>query len=162
MKGVMLLEQYQYNLFADYFQFYVEDENPEDVKEQIWNDEQSVEMGLGFGKDVIAVGTERNFTVPFSLEIHDSEPQDDFSVWDRVNECSIDIHSGTMVVYGCTDYRPDAARIQVTPGCYRARIYYGGLDTVTEFDKGDDVYKMALWAAPFSEMKILKKRIKKP
>jgi hypothetical protein len=157
----MLLQQYQYQLFADYFQFYVEDENPEDRTEHIWNDERTVEIALALGKGIIAVGTERNFTVPFTLEIHDSEPDDDFSVWDRINECSIDVSSGILVISGCTDYRPDAARVKISPQCYRARIYYGALDTVTEFDKGDDHYKMILWVAPFAEMKVLKERIKK-
>ena len=146
----MRLQQYQYQLFADYFQFYVQDENPKDTTEHIWDDKRTIEIGLALGKGIIAVGTERNFTVPFTLEIHDSEPDDDFSIWDRVNECSIEVPSGVLVIFGCTDYRPDAAR-----------IYYGGLDTVTEFDKGDDTYKVILWVAPFSDMKILKKRIKK-
>lgn len=157
----MLLQEYQYQLFADYFQFYVEDENPKDTTEHIWDDKETVDRGLAIGAGIIAVGTERNFTVPFTLEIHDSEPNDDFSIWDRVNECSIDVPSGTLVIFGCTDYRPDATRVGISPQCYRARIYYGGLDTVTEFDKGDDHYKMALWPAPFSEMGVLKERMKK-
>jgi hypothetical protein len=157
----MLLQQHQYQLFADYFQFYLEDENFKDTTEHIWDDEKTVELGLAIGKGIIAVGTERNFTVPVTLEIHDSEPDDDFNKWDRVNECSIDIPSGIVVIFGCTDYRPAAARVPVSPNCYRARIYYDGLDTVTDFDKGDDTYKVALWVAPFSELKILKERIKK-
>jgi hypothetical protein len=157
----MLLEQYQYQLFADYFQFYLEDENPEDTTEHIWDDKKTVEIGLALGKGIIAVGTERNFKVPFSLEIHDSEPEDDFFAWDRINECSIDLPSGIIVISGCTDYRPDSARVQVNPGSYRARIYYGGLDTVTDFDKGEDHYKVALWMAPFSTMRLLKERTKK-
>jgi len=92
----MHLEQYQYHLFADYFQFYVEDENPKDTTEHIWDDKRTTEIGLALGKGIIAVGTERNFTVPVSLEIHDSKPADDFSMWDRVNECSIDVPSGTL------------------------------------------------------------------
>src|SRR5689334_18937013 len=118
----MLLEHHQYQLFADYFQFYVEDVNPEHTTEHIWDDKKTVEIGLALGKGIIAVGTERNFTVPFSLEIHDSEPEDDFSAWDKINECSIDIPSGIIVISGCTDYRPDSARVQVNPGSYRARI----------------------------------------
>jgi hypothetical protein len=139
----------------------VEDENPEDTTEHIWDNKKTVEIGLAVGKGIIAIGTERNFTVPVSLEIHDSEPNDDLSSWDKVNECSIDIPSGTIVISGCTDYRPDAARIQVKPQCYRARIYYGMLDTVIDFDKGDDHYKVVLWDAPSSDVKILKERSKK-
>jgi hypothetical protein len=157
----MLLEYHKYQLFADYFQFYVEDVNPEDTTEHIWDDKKTIEIGLALGKGIIAVGTERNFTVPFSLEIHDSEPEDDFSAWDKINECSIDIPSGIIVISGCTDYRPDSARVQVNPGLYRARIYYGGLDTITDFDKGEDHYKMVLWMAPYSSLRILKERKKK-
>ena len=158
----MLREQYQYQLFADYFQFYLEDENAERETKPFWaKDSNAVGIGLDYSNGIIAVGTERNYTVPVLVEIHDSEPKDDFSIWDRVNECSINIPSGILVIFGCTDYRPDAARVKISPQCYRARIYYGGLDTVKEFDEGDDIYKIALWAAPFSEMKILKDRIKK-
>lgn len=157
----MLLQQYQYKLFADYFQFYVEDENPIDTTEHIWDNNKTVEIGLALGKGIIAVGTERNFTIPFTLEVHDSEPDDDFSIWDRVNECSIEVPSGSLVIFGCTDYRPDAAEVRIDPQCYRARIYYGGLDTVIDFDKGEDHYKMVLWAESFSGMKILKERVRK-
>ncbi len=154
----MLVREYKFDLFADFHQFYVEDEDPVGTTEHIWDDKQSHEIALGIEKGIIAVGTERNFTVPVSLEIHDSEPEYDLSAWDRVNECSIDIPSGTVVIMGCTDYRPDAARIQVDPGWYRARVYYGGLDSVIDFDKGDDRYRVALWPAPRSELKILKRR----
>ncbi len=157
----MLLRKYQYHLFADYFQLYIEDENPKDTTEHIWDDEKTVDRGIAVGDGIIAVGTVRNFTVPFTLEIHDSEPSDDISIWDRVNECSIDVPSGILVISGCTDYRPDASRIKINPQWYRARIYYGGLNTVINFDKGDDHYKMILWIAPFSEMKVLKEWIKK-
>lgn len=152
----MLLEQYQFSLFADYFQFYVEDENLEGTTEHIWDNEKATKLGLAIGKGIIAVGTERNFTVPFTFEIHDSEPDDDFSIWDKIYECSVNVPSGILVILGCTDYRPDAGRVKVSPQCYRARIYYGALDSVKEFDKGDDHYKMTLWAAPFAEMKVLK------
>ena len=117
---------------------------------------QSKQRGLVVAPGVIAVGTERNFTVPVTLEVHDSQPNDDFSDWDKVNECSIEILSGTVVILGCTDYFPEAARVQVKPHCYRARIYYGGLDTVVDFNKGDDHYKVVLWPASYSEPKILK------
>ena len=156
-----MLQQHEYQLFADYFKFYVEDENPEDTTENIWDDKKIIERGLAIGRGTIAVGTERNFTVPVSLEIHDSAPNDEFSKWDKVNECSIEISSGTIVISRRTDYRPDAARITVTPQCYRARIYYVGLDTVNDFDKGDDHYKVVLWDAPYADVKVLKGKNKK-
>jgi hypothetical protein len=157
----MLINQHHYQLFADYFQFILQDEKSESSWAESWAEKQSQEIGLAIAPGIIAVGTERNFTVPVTLEIHDSEPNDDFSVWDKVNECSIEISSGTLAILGCTDHLPEAARIQVEPQIYRARIYYGGLETVVDFDKGDDRYKVVLWPAPYSELKILKKKAMK-
>ena len=99
----------------------MEDENPKDTTEHIWDDKRTVEIGLALGKGIIAVGTERNFTVPFTLEIHDSKPDDNISAWDRVNECSIEVPSGMLVIFGCTDYRPDAARVIISPSVLQSK-----------------------------------------
>ena len=98
-------------------------------------------------------------TVPVVVEVSDSEPVEDTSTWDQVNECTLDVQSGRIVVAGCTDYFPDAARIEVSPGWYRARLDYGypvalsddGLD-------GDDHYKAVLWRAAPGPLKVLKQR----
>jgi len=42
------------------------------------------------------------------------------------------VPSGRIIIAGCTDYLPDAARITVQPGTYKVRIYYGALDSVDE------------------------------
>ena len=51
-------------------------------------------------------------------------------------------------VAGCTDYFPDAARIDLPPGSYRARICYGGLSILNPNDReGDDHYRVVMWNA---------------
>jgi hypothetical protein len=58
----------------------------------------------------------------------------------------IQIDTGRLVIAGCTDYFPDAARIEVEPGTYNALIGYKGLGTLSEDGlDGDDSYHIFLW-----------------
>lgn len=80
------------------------------------------------------------------VEVLDAEPRDSFDGWDQVNDCSIEVKSGRIVIAGCTDYFPDAARITVAPAIYRVRIYYGKLDTLSDDGlAGEDHYRVVLW-----------------
>jgi hypothetical protein len=73
-------------------------------------------------------------------------------------ECSIEIPSGKIVVAGCTDYFPDAARIPVKPGNYRARIYYGDLNSLSEDGlDGGDHYKIVLWPSDDMVVRVIKR-----
>ena len=79
--------------------------------------------------------------------------------WDQINECTLDVPSGRIVVAGCTDYFPDAQRVDVLPGFYRARVYYGKPNTLSADGlDGDDHYKVVLWKAVAGPIKILKQR----
>ena len=154
----MHLETHGFNLFADYFQFYLQVESVTGNLGDSWN-EEAVERLLALAPGTIGIGTVRNMDVPVIVQIHDGEPVEAFSEWDHVNECSIDVESGRIVVAGCTDYFPDAARIEIAPGSFRARIYYGQLDSLSEDGlDGDDHYKIALWPSPSSDMRVLKAR----
>ena len=76
-----------------------------------------------------------------------------------MNECTLDVQSGRIVIAGCTDYFPDAVRIEVFPGSYRARLYYGNLDALSDDGlDGDDHYKVVLWRAEPGPVKVLKQR----
>ena len=94
----------------------------------------------------IGVGTVRNMDVPVAIEIHDREPGNDFSEWDHVVDAALDVASGRIVIAGCTDYVPDAKRIEIPPGNYRARVSYGALDTLSKDGlSGEDHYRVQLW-----------------
>jgi hypothetical protein len=153
------MTQYQYKIFADYFQFYLQDEKADSNLILDWTQE-SINNLLALAPDILGIGTVRNMFVPVSIEILDAEPDDkDFLIWDHVNECSIDVQSGKIVVSGCTDYFPDAARISVTPGVYRVRIYYGKLDSLSEDGlDGEDYYKVILWLGERGDPVVLKRR----
>ena len=156
----MLKEKYEFELFADYHQFYLQDEEADGDLSDSWT-EQAVQLLLALAPGTIGVGTVRNMDVPVIVEVHDSEPQEDFALWEQINECYIDVPSGKIIVAGCTDYFPDAARISVEPGTYRARVFYGDLDTLSEDGlDGDDKYKVALWQDKAVETIVIKQRVK--
>ena len=139
---------HRFELFADYFQFYLSDEQLQGDLSDAWTDEAVAQL-LALASGVVGVGTVRNMDVPVEVETVDQAPADDLLGWDRVNECTLEVPSGRIVVAGCTDYWPDAARIPVTPGTYRARIYYGDLDSLSEDGlDGRDHYRIVLWPAP--------------
>jgi len=149
----------QFELFADYHLFYLQDEQSEKDLSNSWT-EQAVSDMLAVAPGVIGVGTVWNMDVPVEVEVLDSQPNDNFNEWDHVTEASLEVPSGRIIIAGCTDYLPDAARITVQPGTYKVRIYYGALDSVDEelgLD-GDDHYKVVLWLdANKIEPKVLKR-----
>ena len=152
------MQQHKFELFADYFQFYLQDEKAKGDLSDSWT-EEATERLLAIAPETIGVGTVRNMNVPVFVEIQETEPTEDFDKWDHIVECSLNIPSGKIVIAGCTDYFPDAARMTVKPDCYRARIFYGGLDTLSENGlEGDDQYKIILWPALASDVRILKRR----
>lgn len=145
---------YNYKLFADYYQFYLQDEDTNGDLSDSWND-QAVKDLLAIAPGTIGVGTVRNMDIPVEVEIRDSAPE---NKWDHVMECGIEIPSGKIVVAGCTDYFPEAARISVKPGNYRARIYYGDLDSLSEDGlDGNDHYKVVLWPGDDLEARVIKR-----
>ncbi len=153
-------QKVELSLFADYFQFYLQDESSKGDLSESWT-QDAVDRLLALTPGTIGVGTVRNMNVPVVLEIADHAPHDDPATWDQINECSIDVPSGRLVVAGCTDYFPDARRIELLPGSYRARIYYGNLNALSADGlEGDDHYKIVLWSAASEPMKTIKQRVK--
>ncbi len=145
-------------LFADYFQFYVQDEPANGDLSDAWNSETEARL-LAVAPGVVGVGTVRNMAVPVTIEILSSEPTSDFDTPDHVVECSLLVKSGRIVAAGCTDYFPDATRIEVPSGMYRVRVSYSGLTPrSTDGLEGYDRYLLQLWQAPAVEPSVLKQR----
>lgn len=96
---------------------------------------------------------------PVTVEVLEAVPDSDLDSWDHVPECSIEVPSGRIVIAGCTDYFPEAARNDVKPGTYHARISYGSLNTLSEDGlDGDDRYRVQLWRSTAIEPGVLKHR----
>lgn len=154
------MKEIQLELFADYFQFYLQDEKASGDIRDIWTQE-AVDNLLALTEGVIAVGTARNMDVPVTIKIYENEPNlfaDNQNEIGQINECDLNIISGNMVVSGCTDYFPDAKRIGVPKGLYRTRIYYRNLDKLSEDGlDGEDFYELHLWPTDKKEgMKVIK------
>jgi hypothetical protein len=150
------MSQHNFNLFADYFQFYIQDESVGGSLADAWNEEAFNRM-LAIAPGVVAVGTVRNTHVPVSIEILDSAPPLNLDDWDHVVECTILIKNSSIVVAGCTDYLPEAARVDIAPGIYRVRIGYAGLTTVSaDILTGNDRYSLQFWPAAAIEPTVLK------
>lgn len=150
--------KYKFELFADYFQFYLQDEQSKGDLSSSWT-EQAVSDMLAVAPGIIGVGTVTFRTVPVEVKVLKSPPTDNFERWSQVTEASLETPSGHIIIPGCTDYFPDAARIIVEPGIYRTRIYYGGLDSVDKSClEGSDRYEVVLWLdTKVAEPKVLKK-----
>jgi len=156
------MKSFELSLFADCFQFYIQDEAATGDLSQAWNEEATDRL-LAIAPGTVGIGTARNTDVPVTVDILEHEPEDDFSQWDHVVEAGLDVASGRIVIAGCTDYFPDAMRIEVPPGTYRVRISYGALDTLTKHGlNGDDRYRLQLWLATSTAVRILKRRLDRP
>src|SRR5512134_1631903 len=111
----MLIVKYNLTLFADYFQFYLEDENIEVDPHTFWTP-QDVKDLICVTSGHIRVGTVRNMTVPVTIEVYDDPPDEQYlrclyKVANHVTECSIEVKSGKVVVAGNSDYYPEALKI---------------------------------------------------
>jgi hypothetical protein len=150
------MRSYNLELFADYFQFYLQDEGVSGDLSDAWSPAATQRMFV-VSTGVIGIGTARNMDVPVTLEFLDSEPSADFTDFDHVVEGSLTVKKGPLVVAGCTDYFPDAARFDLAPGVYRVGLSSSGLGSLSEDGlDGQDHYRLQLWQASPIEPTVLK------
>jgi hypothetical protein len=152
------MSHYELTLFADYHQFYIQDENADGNLSDAWTHE-AVERLLAIAPGTVGIGTVRNVDVPVTIAVLERDPGLDAHSFDQVVECSIAVESGAIVAAGCTDYFPDAARIKIPSGPYRVRVCFEGLDSVSANGlEGNDQYHLQLWPSPMGLVEILKHR----
>jgi hypothetical protein len=148
------MKSFELSLFADYFQFYLQDEATSGDLSEAWSEEASDRL-LATAPGIVGIGTVRNMFVPVAVDVLEHEPDDDSAVWDHVVEATLETASGRIVVAGCTDDFSSALRIEVPPGIYRVRVSYGALDTISENRlSGDDRYRVQLWLATSTAVRI--------
>lgn len=149
---------YEFSVFAEHFQFYVQDKNTDNSLSIYW-DEESREDLFAYTDEIIGVATVRNMEVPVEIAVIDKEPKDEnLDEWDHVVQTELSVPSGQILVTGPTSDETDSLTIEVSPGVYGLRAYYGMLEEVdAEGFEGDDFYKIALWKADDqTESKVLK------
>ena len=140
-------------LVADYFQFYLQDEPASGDLSDAWS-QDAVDRLLAVAPGVVGVGTVSNIDVPVALEVLRTPPPDDSEAFDQVNECTLVVAQGPLVLAGCTDYFPDATRIPATPDTYRVRVSY----RLAKAPSDKELYRLQLWPASAIEPTVLKAR----
>ncbi len=146
-----------FSIFADYFQFILMDENSQTDFSTIWTAE-ALDKTLASTETAICPVTFRNIDVTVEIEILNSPPIINLADWDNAVEASITIPSGKLIVMGCTDYIPDAPRIDIQPATYHCISLAKGLDTIkTEWESANDLYRVCLWPGSYRTPQILKK-----
>src|SRR6267142_35118 len=141
-----MTRDFQYDIFADYHQFYLQDDDQSFGNlSQAWTQEATDRL-LAVAPHVIGVGTVRNVTVPVSIAVHQSRPKIEEAEWDHITTASLRIDTGRIVVAGCTDYYPDAARIEVQSGVYEVIVCYRNLASLSSDGlDGEDSYHVHLF-----------------
>ncbi|MFD7164020.1 hypothetical protein [Streptomyces violascens] len=150
-------------LFADYFQIHVSDADADGDLSDAWTD-QAVADHLAVAHDALGIATVVNVNVSVTVVVLPEEPSDDSSEFDHVVEASLDVSLGRMTVLGCTDYGPDAATFQVSPGWNRVRASRHNLARAAEADIDSakspetiEKVRIQVWAAPESPATITKR-----
>jgi len=150
----------RFNLYADYHQFYVEDEQSAAetaAAPDFWN-ARALADGLASARDMMAIGTARYGNVHVEIEVCDNEPPNDSDDWNHIVEAAIEIPSGVIIVRGCTEGHDTAQRFPVAPGTYQARVCYSGLDVEEpDAEDGDDHYRLVLWHGAWREPQVTKR-----
>ena len=153
--------KYQYDVFADYFHFSLEDDGIKPPVGIVWQ-RQAIEDMLLVGDDYLLVGTVRNMDVPVTIEVVDTDPQPNYldtlrAGADHVTECSLNIQSGKLVILG-NEYYPDAPRIPVAPNTYEVRVFYFNLDKISDDGlDGEDTYHVVLFPGHPIAPRVLKR-----
>jgi len=134
-------------IFADYFQFYLQDECSSGDLSAAW-DQQSVDRKLAVSSGVVGIRTVRNVTVPVELEILESEPLPGRDGFDHVVQGTLVLQSSRLIVAGWADDLADAPRFDVAPDIYRVMLSASGLTTLSPDGlEGEDRYLVQLWPA---------------
>ncbi|MEV4604885.1 hypothetical protein AB0K15_46990 [Amycolatopsis sp. NPDC049253] len=149
-------------LFADYHQIHVFDEGSVTDLGEVWTEEAMADQ-LAVAGDAVAVGTMANVFVRVAVEVLDEAPADDSTAFDHVVEGSVQVPSGRLVVMGCTDFEPDAARFAVPTGWLRLRVAKSNLGVASRLDIDSDedpatmeLVRVQVWPAAAAPLVVLK------
>ena len=150
-------------LFADYYQIHLFDDGSVTDLGDAWTDEAVLNC-LAVATDAIAVGTTVNVNVAVTLEVLETAPEDDSAEFEHVVEGSLQVPSGRLVVMGCTDYEPEAARFEIAAGPVRVRVARGNLAEAERLGIGSDDnsatmerLRLQVWPAPHHDAVVIKR-----
>ncbi|RKN13561.1 hypothetical protein D7147_30995 [Micromonospora musae] len=150
-------------LFADYCQIHLFDDGSMTDLGDAWTEEAVLDH-LAVDTDAMAVGTTVNVNVAVTVEMLEAAPEDDSAEFDHVVEGSLQVRSGRLVVMGCTDYEPEAARFGVAAGLVRVRAARSNLAEADRagIDSDDDPatterLRLQVWPGPHADPVVIKR-----
>lgn len=137
---------YDGTLFADYFQFFLCDENNSQLPEDY--SEESIRQRLIMAPHAAIVHAARNADVDVLVEWHDERPALELAAFDHVVEAGFSTDSGRLMLAGLMDYTETSARLQVPVGPVGLRVSMSGFETIDQTGlEGQDRYLLQLWPA---------------
>src|SRR5437899_9277800 len=95
-----VLQRFEADVFADYFQFYLWDKVADPPAPVDWTD-QDESNRLKAEPNVAVVCPVRNMTVPVTIEVLGGAPDYSLEQWDHVAECSLELPSGVLELHQC-------------------------------------------------------------
>lgn len=132
----------------NHFQFYIQDRyKGAGINRRLG--EELLSRDFAVGKGIVLVAVKSEFAqIPIAVEF-DQNPLEilNFEDWDKIVECSIDVVSGELVFVGCASdpVRESFGLLEVSPGVYRLRIFFGGQDSVGSSGAATDHYLVQVW-----------------
>lgn len=137
---------YDGTLFADYFQFFLCDENNSQLPEDY--SEENIRQRLIMAPHGAIVCAARNADVDVLIEWHDERPAPELVDFDHVVEAGFFTESGRLMLAGLTDYTETSARVHVPMGPIGLRVGMSGFETIDQTElEGQDRYLLQLWPA---------------
>jgi hypothetical protein len=98
----------------------------------------------------LVIWMERDNTAPLSIEMHDSEPTYAAAIWDHIAEASIHVPTGNLQID--TGTLGLITKFAIEPGWYRIRSFHANLKA----NGANQKYKIVVWPAPSSDLKVIK------
>lgn len=151
------------HIFADNFQFQLQDQIEDCDYPEYWNDALLTQLFVS-GNRIVGIGTVRDLDINVTLEIY-AEPMDekeideepDLSNCDHAAQTNIELPSGKLLITGCTTDYEETIKIDLPARNYRLRIFWEQLDTIDELGfEGEDHYLIQLWPDTHFEELVLK------
>ena len=137
------LHRAELEVFADYYQFYVQDGEVFPDAPTEWSD-ADIENRVKVAESVVVVCPVRNMQVPVEVEVLTSEPSVDLANFDHAASCSLALPSGRLQVHECTG--GERLSLSVAPGVYSVLVLFSQLGSLSDDGlEGKDRYRVLLW-----------------
>lgn len=152
------MRRYHLPLFADHYQFCLEDEAADPPEDDMWDEEASDRL-VAVETGRVWIGTCRESVVPIAIEVHDRQPQAEMGKYEHIVECGLVMRGCHLIVAGCTEDLASAARIPLPVGVYRLRISFANISaTPGSACPGPEAYEVQIWPAAYCETRILSRQ----